>query len=203
MDNNGNHNNNKNTNYPETIDNHQSNQVNNTNNNNKTSNFANFDEFVTNETDFFAAFNDNFNKPKNKTDVKDAFAFNNNETKHMTTLIKAPTTKISSKSTKKPMNDEFDKAFGVMAVGKTKESDKFGFDDGFADFGQFDARFATSTTVAGAGPLKKYEKNGNEKLTKTNSNATPKNSRFTSDYSKTDQFEDDLKAAIKRSLVDQ
>lgn len=57
----------------------------NTKSDNKTTtelaNFANFDEFVTNETDFFAAFNDNFNKNKQTNyDSVDAFGVGFNST---------------------------------------------------------------------------------------------------------------------------
>lgn len=204
LDNNGNHNNNNGTNTTEIIDNHQSNKtiISDNKNGTKTANFATFNE----NTDFFAAFDDNFNKPKTNSAALDPFAFNNNETKHTTTLIKTSNVKNSSKSTKNQLDDAFDNAFGALAINKTKDTGKFGFDDGFDDFGQFDARFATSKTTTGLGTppnQKKIDKHRGERPKNTSNNAASKNGRYASDYSKTDRFDDDLEAVLQRSLVDQ
>lgn len=185
-------------------------------------NFANF-EFVTNETDFFAAFNDNFNKQKDTVDTVDAFGGKStpisSDFKHTTTLIKSNNAKINNNSVpaatvKHAFNDDFDNAFGALNVNNNSKSDtQFGFDDGFSDFGKFDAfaeKPAPSLHKRSAIKLKKNNENGGSSmgaiaLDKGNNNEAPPKvaDRYAGDYSKTDQFEDDLQTALQRSLVDQ
>lgn len=206
--------------------------TNNNNNINKTktapsatANFANFDESVTTDTDFFAAFNDNFNKSKNTIDTDDAFGDTKSSSplaadrdfQHTTTLIKANNLK-NNNVTKNAFNDDFDDSFGSLRISNSnktsnnnnnnttntnsKTTDKFGFDDFGADFSKFDAFAAASTTSK----LKKANNmNGGAipKSTNHNETAAKPSGRYAGDYSKTDQFEDDLQAVLQRSLVDQ
>lgn len=148
----------------------------------------------------------------------------NSDFKHTTTLIKSNNARnnnnslnASTQSTiaKNAFNDDFDGAFGTLNITNNSKSDsKFGFDEEFSDFGKFDAFSSKHVPSLHTPPaLRKLKKNnvnggsamGATALAKGNNNEAPTKvaERYAGDYSKTDQFEDDLQAALQRSLVDQ
>lgn len=232
--------------YKTTANNNKKNQNNNHNNVNfnakfgkdseAKTNFTTFDEPVTSDTDFFAAFNDNFSKDRRNSnlEVVDAFGvgFNSNSTsEHGDGEVEnngfaglrnnnlRPHTKHTSSPLTTDCVDNFDHKFATLNINNnnTATSSKLGFedDDGFADFSAFDAISQTTKSntlpYPGDGKVKTSPRKLNpirgsdfEKLNANTVEAAAKPiPKFSVDYSKTDQFDDDLQVALQRSLVEQ
>lgn len=220
-------------NYKTTINNHK-----NINNNNDVNfnakigeldpktNFTTFDESMTTDTDFFAAFNDNFSKNRRNSNLEmvDAFGvgFNANSTAEPET-DKIHSTTAHNKHTSSPItahrvDTNFEKKIASVSINTAKGS-KMGFEDedGFADFSAFNAVGQTPVSTTLPRPTESKSKMSPRKLNpirgcdfdKLNANtvvdgATKTVPQLGVDYSKSDQqFEDDMLAALQRSLVDQ
>lgn len=187
------------------------------------SGFATFDEPITAGTDFFAAFNENFGKNRRNSahEIVDAFGvgFNLNGA---TDQERNNNTKERAKSTESSMATNFVHSFAHkfdnFNANKTSDT-KLGFDDddGFADFSAFNAtnltfksdtssRSAESETKPKSSPKKLNPIRGSD-FEKLNANSTDAGAKivtkYSVDYSKNDQFDVDLQAALQRSLVEQ
>lgn len=191
--------------------------------------FTTFDESATNDADFFAAFNENFSKNRrNSKEMVDAFGvgFNSNSTVDGKFENTSPggfrnnNLGAHTKNTSSPLTtdcvDNFEHKFSTLNINNAKES-KLGFEDedGFADFSAFNATSKTSKSNTWShssdvkvktSPRKLNPIRGSdfEKLNANTADAAAKVvPKFSVDYSKSDQFDDDLQAALQRSLVDQ
>lgn len=192
-----------------------------------------FDEPMTTDTDFFTATNDdNFNRngQTSNFEMVDAFGvgFNSNSGTSvygdgkfaMPNNLRAQTTRnTSSPVGSGDFVDNFEHKFASLGISRSAIERKMGFDedDSFADFSSaFNDNTQTSKSnikslpvtelKAKTSPKKLHPIRGSdfEKLNvnKDDTAATfiPK---YSVDYSKSDQFDDDLAAALQRSLVDQ
>lgn len=142
---------------------------------------------LTDTPDFFATFNDNFNKNKTDTSTFDAFGEIDNKVSNIiTTTNKPSTSKFESDNFKDEFgrikNDPFD-VFNDMRVNSSSKS----FEDSFSE---------SSDT---------FDRLNNPKEGKIvfESAFDLKNDRFAADYSKGETFAEDLNEILKRSLVDQ
>lgn len=187
-------------------------------NNNNTNSDTNFD----NDVDFFAKFNDDFNKnSRSNHDEVEAFGagtqLDNNQLHTNDTFDNGVgDTKLHNMHNK----------FNSLQIGgdDDKRSSSPGFEEGsFADFASFDSLNTIKQTTHDSSvhttrsfprsprQLKPIRSNAFEQLNKKNLNTSNKNNnlnekkktKFENDYSKTDNFDDDLKAVLERSLVDQ
>lgn len=146
----------------------------------------------TDASDFFAEFNNNFNKNKYETTAFNAFGETNN--KVSTDLI--TTTKPS---TSKFKSEHFEDEFARIKIKNDLD-----------DFARLDA----FSTVHGISKSSKdtfsdshaaFDTVNKPKKEKTDAGRTLnlKNPKFEADYSKGDTFEEDLNEILKRSLMDQ
>lgn len=221
-------------NYKTTINNHKNNNNHHHNNNDVNfnpkigepdakTNFTTFDESMTTDTDFFAAFNENFGKNRRNSNLEmvDAFGigFNANSTAEPgsdNNNLRAHTKHTSSPIT--PHDTDFEHKFASVNI-NTAKGNKMGFEDedGFADFSAFNAIGQTTMSNSLPRPIESKIKMSPRKLNpirgsdfeKLNANTVVDGAakivpQYGVDYSKSDQqFEDDLQAALQRSLVDQ
>lgn len=224
---------NNNKNYNQNNNNNSNNVNLNAKNDNVESkrNFTTFDDLtITGDTDFFAAFNENFGKNRRNSrnaEMVDAFGvgFNSNSmAQHGDGNLKNNNynnLRASTKHTTSPLTtdclDNFEHKFVNLNVYDANES-KLGFDDddGFADFSAFNAtnqitkpdllphsiEVKTKTSPRKLNPIRgsDFEKLNANTTVDAAAKIIPK---YSFDYSKSDQFEDDLQAALQRSLVDQ
>lgn len=161
-------------------------------------------------TDFFAAFNDNFSKnPRSdSTELVDAFGVESTADVGRRIMNDLKATKNAA-----PIGsvDAFEANFANFNLNPTKKK-KSAFDDdddvdGFANFNSFNAtNHTTAKTNALTSSTQSIDKMqlSPKKLNVNASDAVamavPK---FSGDYSKSDQFDDDLQAALQRSLIEQ
>lgn len=129
--------------------------------------------------------------------------------------LRAHTKNTSSPLTTVDCVDNFAK-FDNLHANKASDS-KFGFDDddGFADFSAFNTINQTSKANTLSHPSAARAKTSPKKLNpirgsdfeKLNANTADAAAKvvpkYSVDYSKTDQFDDDLQMALQRSLVEQ
>lgn len=161
-------------------------------------------------TDFFATFNDNFikNPRSDSTEFVDAFGVESTGDlgRRIVNDLKATKNAVAIGSV-----DAFEANFANFNLNPTKEK-KSGFDDdddvdGFANFNAFNA--ANHTTAKTNALTSSSQSIDKMKLSpkKLNLNASDAVAmavpKFSGDYSKSDQFDDDLQAALQRSLVEQ
>lgn len=158
----------------------------NTNTLNAYSTDSNFSPTATDASDFFAEFNDNFNKNKNKTAAVDAFGETDNK---VSTTTKPSTSKFKS--------DNFEDEFARIKI--KKDMDDFARFDAFNEASSKSFEDTFSDSNAAFDKLNKPKRDN----TVVGSTFDLKNAKFEADYSKGETFDKDLNEIIKRSLVDQ
>lgn len=152
--------------------------------------YGKFSPPQTDATDFFATFNDNFNKNKNDAATFDAFGETSN--KVLNTANKPSTSNFDS--------DNFEDEFAKIKI-KNDLADFAKF-DAFDDVGvngsgkSFENAFTDSSAA-----FEKISKP--KKMDVANAHDLKNDDRFAADYSKGETFDKDLNEILQRSLVDQ
>lgn len=171
------------------------------------------------QTDFFAKFNEHFNKgARSSYDDVSAFGAGLQSTDVNRNGASVDGFGLSESAAKKGFeSDRLGNKFDSLKIGAGDgRKASFGFEeDSFADFAAFDSLDSTKPAVAAAHnarssprQLKPIRSNDFEQLNKKNNRtnadqSAKKSTKFQNDYSQADHFDDDLKAALERSMVDQ